>query len=997
MTRTPATGSSAQARGFLRWIGSLLGVMGFVVGIPAVLIAFHATPPFAHLGHALAHPGHIGNVLGSSLSDSAVAGTVTCVAWVAWLWFALCVAFEMVGALRGRPTLHLPGSRHVQSLAAALVGASLAFVPIGSDAMPMRLLTAPVTIIDHPRNGHGAPGADSVVLTLSSFESLRSQPGAGVGVVAAGDEVATSTPGEIYVVRPGDTLWSIAEHELGSPLRWPEIAELNYGRPQSEDGSLSDAHWIFPGWRLVLPASPTVGKSADVVERTTVPITNGSDPGAQWPNASSWARPGSSSRAPSEEAIRTAASAVGGKVNGAKVNGAKVNGRRPETTESDKDKHLRSPLPAGVIGYGLLGAGVIGLLERMRRVQRRHRPAGLRIALPDGDLAELERRLRVEADPGGVEIIDLGLRILVAHSLRAELMPPRVTVVRLGDHTLEVVLDPASVGGQPPPPVISDLVGSRWLLPIDQTTMQELREESEVARTDAPYPALVTVGRDQFGLVLVDVEQAASVGVSGTNVVGILGAMAAEMATATWADQVEVILVGVDAELQELEGLERVSHVPTIADILSKVQRRVRERGALLASVDRRANWEIRWTEGGDAWDLLIVICGPSAVDAEPDGAAALVRLAGGGGLGLAVVLGRDVGVVRWHLAAHDGRISVESTGISASAFRPEQTDSSLVTGIASLVKVAENLEGVLPGHPPYVEGLTQPPERYEPPDRRVQESQSASEPIETRTTDERVDVSQDVVMEDLEIKEAPEIDVRVLGPVEIFGAARPFTRAWSVELVVYLALHRRGAASEQWATALWPDRIMAAASLHSTASAARRSLGVSLSGEDHLPRAHGRLALAPSVDSDWNRFVELAAQDEPESWRRALELIRGRPFEGLRAPDWVLLEGIAANVEAVVVDLAGRFAENCLSVGHASGAEWAARQGLRVSAYDERLYRILLRAADAAGNPAGVETVMNELVRLVAEDVEPYDAVHPETLELYRSLSRRPAPTVHR
>jgi hypothetical protein len=70
---------------------------------------------------------------------------------------------------------------------------------------------------------------------------------------------------------------------------------------------------------------------------------------------------------------------------------------------------------------------------------------------------------------------------------------------------------------------------------------------------------------------------------------------------------------------------------------------------------------------------------------------------------------------------------------------------------------------------------------------------------------------------------------------------------------------------------------------------------------------------------------------------------------------------------------------------------EWAARQGLRVSAYDERLYRVLMRAADVAGNPAGVESVISELTHLVADDVEPFDAVHPETLELYRALSRRP------
>ena len=48
------------------------------------------------------------------------------------------------------------------------------------------------------------------------------------------------------------------------------------------------------------------------------------------------------------------------------------------------------------------------------------------------------------------------------------------------------------------------------------------------------------------------------------------------------------------------------------------------------------------------------------------------------------------------------------------------------------------------------------------------------------------------------------------------------------------------------------------------------------------------------------------------------------------------------------------------------------------------------MNASDVAGNPAGVESTMAELVHLVADDVEPFDAVHPETLALYRKLSRR-------
>jgi DNA-binding SARP family transcriptional activator len=208
--------------------------------------------------------------------------------------------------------------------------------------------------------------------------------------------------------------------------------------------------------------------------------------------------------------------------------------------------------------------------------------------------------------------------------------------------------------------------------------------------------------------------------------------------------------------------------------------------------------------------------------------------------------------------------------------------------------------------------------------------------------------------------------------------------------LVVYLAMHPSGVSNEAWATALWPDRLMAPSSLHSTASVARRSLGQSAEGGDHLHRGHGRLALARTVGTDWDQFVALAGTDRPEQWRRALALVRGGPFEGLRSSDWPILEGIAPAIEAAVVDLSGRLAETYLRQGNAQGAEWAARRGLVVSPYDERLYRMLMRAADAGGNPAGVDAVMAELLKLVAEDIEPFDAVHPSTMDLYRQLSRR-------
>ena len=234
------------------------------------------------------------------------------------------------------------------------------------------------------------------------------------------------------------------------------------------------------------------------------------------------------------------------------------------------------------------------------------------------------------------------------------------------------------------------------------------------------------------------------------------------------------------------------------------------------------------------------------------------------------------------------------------------------------------------------------------------------------------------------------EVEVAVLGPVEIHGAARGFTRAWSRELVVYLALHRNGVPNETWATALWPERVMAPSSLHSTVSVARRALGKAHDGTDHLPRAHGHLALGPWVGTDWDRFLRLVASDDPTLWKEALTLVRGRPLEGLRSSDWSILDGTVPSMESTIVDVSGRLSGACLRAGDPLGAEWSARRGLLVSPYDERLFRMLMRAADAAGNPSGVESAMADLVRVVADDIEPIESVHPTTLALYRSLSRR-------
>ena len=64
--------------------------------------------------------------------------------------------------------------------------------------------------------------------------------------------------GSSYTVVKGDTLWTIADRLLGSPLRYAEIYDLNkevieteaQGRGKTDS---SNGHWIFPGTVLQIP------------------------------------------------------------------------------------------------------------------------------------------------------------------------------------------------------------------------------------------------------------------------------------------------------------------------------------------------------------------------------------------------------------------------------------------------------------------------------------------------------------------------------------------------------------------------------------------------------------------------------------------------------------------------------------------------------------------------------------------------------------------------
>ena len=230
---------------------------------------------------------------------------------------------------------------------------------------------------------------------------------------------------------------------------------------------------------------------------------------------------------------------------------------------------------------------------------------------------------------------------------------------------------------------------------------------------------------------------------------------------------------------------------------------------------------------------------------------------------------------------------------------------------------------------------------------------------------------------------------MRILGPVDVKGLATSFDRRPRVtELVVYLALHRDGCSGDAMSAAIWPDRRVPVQTLSNRLSEVRQALGDTSTGEPRLRRVSGRHVLAADVRTDWEDFQELSGTGtDPQQWRRALELVRGRPFEGLPESGWALLEGFVPSMEGRVVEVACRLASRCLDDGDATRAEWAVRKGLLTSPWDERLYRMLMVVSHAVGNRGGIESALRSLAHVLDWRGDPLEAVHSETAQLYRQL----------
>ena len=978
-------------------LGTLLLLVG---GIPAAMVTSVGWP----LPRTLPRLADITTALaGQSIDDAFLIKTLAVLCWLAWAQLVACLAAELIGWRQGRAPRAVPFAGALQPLVAQLVVTAALLVhltPRPSSPAPVVLSATPIVRVNEP------PPAPVANVTSTLVTQPEPSPAA-----------ATT-----YIVKPRDDLWSLAETHLGDGRRWRELLDLNRDRPQARGGALRRPNLIRPGWILRFPpdavglsgpvatpqaksdpqgtpqlrtaadspADAPLASAGEPTQPAPVPAcpdpdaaTNpGATPSADTPPTAPTSDPAPTTSAPAMPPVETPTNALTSDPAPATSTPAEApvsrtadpttepppmgpapsppepSGRQLDAQETPNDP-TGTRAPVGILGASLMAAGVVVTLDRLRRAQQRRRPRDRMVRMPAAEAIPTEVAVRRAAHSSPAGRLDLALRAFAYCAARRGAGDgPSVSAVQVGPQGIELLLSHA-IDAEHPGPFTIDAAGQVWTLPTTAAD-SDLENGGDLG---APLPALVCIGKYGDSEVLIDLEATACTALTGDqeSAGAAFRALALGLATSLWADALDVVVVTPDVEA--FKPLERIRVATRLAEVLPDVEATAGALNDALARLSAPTTLTARLgATAADGWVPTVVLCEDPTSD--PDAFARLLALAGSGARGLAIVALGDVPKAARTLHFHDTTVEATPPGVTLTFTGPTPKQ---VVQIEEMLTAAADCAGVEAG--------------TDIPDGATEHS------------------TNDVVLEGPFNEAEFDVLVRLIGPVEVDGAKQPIDRRKAVELVVYLATHPKGLDDERLKTALWPDGAPQA-SFNTTVTRARSRLGTAEDGSHHLPHvaaSGGIYRVGPSVTTDialLEQRLAAARVHAPESAMRilhaGLELVRGVPFACARQGyEWTYAEGVVARIETVVSDAAHHLAQLALDAKDPDLAQWAACQGLLASPADEVLYRDRMLACDLAGNPAGVESVMDELIA-AAEALEPYDTLHPETVALYQQLSHR-------
>ena len=998
----------------IRRIGALVALLVVIAGLPAGLVA--AGAPLVPSGLSWAHVRHL--LVTPDMTGSVLVWLVSLIGWIGWAWFALAVAAEAVTMLSGqRLHWHMPGPRLVRRVAAGLLIAAFAAAPAATSTAHAAEATH-VAVAAQASPAHAAGTQDSPATTSQ-----------------APDASTTPKIWKTYTVRANDYLWKIAEHYYGDGAQFRRIAEASGIDPHSElkagqklilpvPKNTAAVHSVKAGeylWKIaehyygdgaqfhkIAEASGIDAHSDLAVGQKLIipgPLRHSTTPPPASTHTSSTAAapvtppapvhkdapaPATTSTAPAH--TKTPA------VSSADHSNSDEHTTKPASTTvtAPSDEETLSPVQVGLTAsVGLvLVAGLITTLNRRYRTRFTRQPRGKAMTLPspDAQTAEIALRSTGATDTLTITCLDQALRAIGAWCHHCGHPLPPLLAARVDDDRIDLLLSQAA----PDHPEAVELAadGSVWTLTAD-------RIDDLLAHTDdnqaAPWPSLVTLGRDDDGAhILIDLEAAGTLHLIADDdqVDAALAAIAVELATCDWSDEVNVTLVG-----QVCPGLEDALESPTLT--------RATDVDTLLTTLEARADDQRHiLTEGNplaahradpaisDGFDAEVILLDTELTEDHRNRLASLVEALPR--VSVAAVTTSPTSPDEWSLTLTGDPLAADLAPLGWH-IHPQTLSPDLYNRMVELLAnsaAADYEPASWWNHDADDEPTTDPTNEEEStPSRRarpnirlttltggidlssvdiddiIDEANQALDNTDEATNQVRVDADQPGTdtpfpIDDIDPLSSDHPVLSIIGHPDITGATGTVGRSpWRCQqLALYIAEHPGVSGAT-----IADDLGLSASTVRSIATHLRHWLGADDAGVAYMPAATRGYRLDERIVTDVDLIDAAVAgaginTAETATLVAILKLGRGRVFAGV--PDSELRQFRASmyHVEARIVDAALQVTDRALEAGDLGLARWALTQGLLVSPDHEDLVAGCLRTEYQAGNMDKVSELVDHL-----------------------------------
>jgi DNA-binding SARP family transcriptional activator len=486
-----------------------IGLVGVALGAPAALNATTGRPAFPSAGSS-------GGLDSTYLPLEPVLDALAMLAWLVWAYLVVAVLVRALAVVIARLTGHT----------------SLVRV---TDRLAPRPLRRWVDL---------AVGGAFLASTLSFGRAVAlPTPAPAIAAVAPAQPASASPKHAMefrrYVVRPGDSLWAIAERELGSGFQWKEIFRENRGRRFPDGRCLDNPRLIHSGWDLRLPANGrSHGRNAEVKESAPARTTPSPPPAeatarAPTPEVEPSPTTQSSFESPTESVPTTQPT------------------QRP--LEDDASPPIPAPvvtLPSGAVVAASFACGVLSAELLTRRRRRR-----VRRLLSETDEVEMPERLVRDLRHAGATPTATSLDVAVDEVIAAWRAntgaPPRLLAAIEERRRISILLEaghehglPKPAGGRISPAVHFERMGPHVRAEVRGPFPQRLR------RITTPVQRGLLVPLGHAGKTAVHFAPL------GVGVVSVIGEEAGEVvrqlllaqATEAGPDDLQIMLLGISGD-----------------------------------------------------------------------------------------------------------------------------------------------------------------------------------------------------------------------------------------------------------------------------------------------------------------------------------------------------------------------------------------------------------------------------------------------------------------